>query len=45
MTYSQSYVNKMLKNHPHGEKFKEVRCLADWVGTYLPEILDSKEEE
>ena len=28
VTYLRPYVNNMLKNHPHGDKFKEVRRLA-----------------
>ena len=35
----------MLKNHPHGDKFKEVRRLAYRVGTYIPPIPDPEEEE
>ena len=31
MTYLRSYVNNMLKKHPHGEKFKEIRFLARYV--------------
>ena len=45
MTYSRPYVNNMLKNHPHGDKFEEIRHLAYWVGTYLPPIPDPEEEE
>ena len=43
MTYSRPYVNNMLRNHPHGEKFKEIRVLADRVGTYLPEATTNSE--
>ena len=45
MAYLRPYVNNMLKNHPHGDKFKEVRRLAYRVGTYIPPIPDPEEEE
>ena len=45
MTYLRSYVNNMLKKHPHGEKFKEIRFLARYVEDYVPPIPDSAEEE
>ena len=45
MTYLRSYVNNMLKKHPHGEKFKEIRFLARYVEDYVPPIPDPDEEE
>ena len=45
MTYLRSYVNNMLKKHPHGEKFKEIRFLARYVEDYVPAIPDPDEEE
>ena len=45
LTYLRSYVNNMLKKHPHGEKFKEIRDLARYVETYVPPIPDPDEEE
>ena len=45
MAYLRPYVNNMLKNHPHGDKFKEVRRLAYRVGTYIPPIPDPEEEK
>ena len=45
MTYLRSYVNDMLKKHPHGEKFKEIRFLARYVEDYEPPIPDRDEEE
>ena len=45
MAYLRLYVYNMLKNHPHGDKFKEIRRLAYSVGTYLPPIPDPEEEE
>ena len=45
MTYLRPYVNNMLRNHPHGEKFKEIRDLADRVGTYLPEATANSEDK
>ena len=45
MAYLRPYVNNMLQNHPHGDKFKEVRRLAYRVGTYIPPISDPEEEE
>ena len=35
----------MLKKHPHGEKFKEIRFLARYVEDYVPPIPDPDEEE
>ena len=35
----------MLKKHPHGEKFKEIRFLARYVEDYVPAIPDPDEEE
>ncbi len=43
MTYSRPYVRDMLMNHPHGDTFKEVRCLANCVETYIPD--PDKEEQ
>ena len=45
MTYSRPYVNNMLKNHPHGDTFKEIRDLARIVEAYVPPIPDPEEEE
>ena len=33
----------MLRDHPQGEKFKEIRELADRVGIYLPEAITNPE--
>ena len=38
MTYSRPYVNNMLKNHPHGDTFREIRDLSRWVKAYVPPI-------
>ena len=45
MAYLRPYVNNMLKNHLHGDKFKEVRRLAYRVGTYIPPSPDPEEGE
>ena len=45
MTYSRPYVNNMLKNHPHGDTFKEIRDLARCVEAYVPPIPDPEDEE
>lgn len=45
MTYSRPYVNNMLKNHPHGDTFREIRDKAGYVGKYVPPITDPEEEE
>ena len=45
MTYSRPYVNNMLKNHPHGDTFREIRDLSRWVQACVPPIPDSEEEE
>ena len=45
MTYSRPYVNNMLKNHPRGEAFEEIRSLARYVEDYLPPIPDPGEQE
>ena len=45
MTYLRSYVNNMLKNHPHGNTFEEIRSLARYVEDYLPPIPNPGEEE
>ena len=33
MTYLNSYVKKMLEEHPHGEEFKSIRNLCSTSGT------------
>ena len=33
MTYLNSYVKKMLKEHPHGEEFKTIKNLCNTSGT------------
>ena len=43
MTYSRPYVNNMLKNHPHGETFKEIRFLARRIEAYVPPVPDPDE--
>ena len=43
MTYSRPYVNNMLKNHPHGGTFKEIRGLARSIKAYVPPIPDPDE--
>ena len=45
MTYSRPYVNNMLKNHPHGDTFREIRDKARYVGKYVTPITDPEEEE
>ena len=45
MTYSRPYVNNMLRNHPHGDTFREIRDLSRWVQDYAPPIPDPEEEE
>ena len=45
MTYSRPYVNNMLKNHPYGGDFKEIRALARSVEAYVPPISDPEKEE
>ena len=45
MTYLRPYVINMLKNHPNGEKLKEIRDLARHVDAYLPPTPDPDEEE
>ena len=45
MTYSRPYVNNMLKNHPHGDTFREIRDLSRWVQAYVPPIPEPEEEE
>ena len=45
MTYSRPYVNNMLKNHPHGDSFREIRDLSRWVQAYAPPVPDPEEEE
>ncbi|WP_188020692.1 hypothetical protein [Synechococcus sp. RS9907] len=45
MTYSRPYVNNMLKNHPHGDTFREIRDLSRRVQAYVPPIPDPEEEE
>ena len=43
MTYSRPYVNNMLKNHPHGDTFKEIRYLARYIESYVPPVPDPDE--
>ena len=43
MTYVRPYVNNMLKNHPHGETFKEIRFLARRIEAYVPPVPDPDE--
>ena len=43
MTYSRHYVNNMLKNHPHGGTFKEIRGLARSIKAYVPPVPDPDE--
>ena len=43
MTYSRPYVNNMLKNHPYGETFKEIRFLARRIEAYVPPVPDPDE--
>ena len=45
MTYVRAYVNNMLKNHPHGDTFEEIRGLARYVEEYVPPIPNPDEEE
>ena len=45
MTYLRSYVNNMLKNHPRGEAFEEIRDLSRKVQAYVPPVPDPSEEE
>ena len=35
----------MLKNHPHGETFKDIRFLARYIQDYEPPTPDPNEEE
>ena len=43
MTYSRPYVNNMLKNHPHGDTFREIRGLARSIKAYVPSVPDPDE--
>ena len=43
MTYSRPYVNNMLKNHPHGDTFEEIRGLARCIKAYVPPVPDADE--
>ena len=43
MTYLRPYVNKMLKNHPHGDIFEEIRGLARSIEAYVPPVPDPDE--
>ena len=45
MTYLRSYVNNMLKNHPYGDTFEEIRGLARYVEDYVTPIPDPEEED
>ena len=43
MTYVRPYVNNMLKSHPHGDTFKEIRYLARYIESYMPPVPDPDE--
>ena len=43
MTYSRPYVNNMLKNHPHGVTFEEIRGLARSIKACVPPVPDPDE--
>lgn len=43
MTYSRPYVNNMLKNHPHGDTFREIRGLARSIKACVPPVPDPDE--
>ena len=43
MTYVRPYVNNMLKNHPHGDTFEEIRGLARCIKAYVPPVPDPDE--
>ena len=43
MTYLRPYVNNMLKNHPHGDTFEEIRGLARSIEAYVPPVPDPDE--
>ena len=43
MTYLRPYVNNMLKNHPHGDTFEEIRGLARRIEAYVPPVPDPDE--
>ena len=43
MAYVRPYVNNMLKNHPHGDTFKEIRFLARRIEAYVPPVPDPDE--
>ena len=45
MAYLRPYVNNMLKNHPHGDTFEEIRGLARSIEDYVPPVPDPDEEE
>ena len=45
MTCLRACVNKMLKNHPHGNVFKEIWHLARHVETFVLPITDPEQEE
>ena len=45
MTYLRPYVNNILKNHPQGGTFKEIRDVARYVESDVPPIPDPDEEE
>ena len=40
MTYVRAYLNNMLKNHPHGDTFKNIRYLARYIEAYVPPVPD-----
>ena len=43
MTYVRPYVNNMLKSHPHGDTFKEIRYLVRYIESYMPPVPDPDE--
>ena len=43
MAYVRPYVNNMLKNHPHGDTFKNIRYLARYIEAYVPPVPDPDE--
>ena len=43
MAYVRPYVNNMLKSHPHGGTFKEIRYLARYIESYMPPVPDPDE--
>ena len=43
MAYVRPYVNNVLKNHPHGDAFEEIRYLARYIESYMPPVPDPDE--